>query len=186
MTTSREERFRQLSDDVSGPLRAYVVRRVAPADVDDVMAEISLVLWRRLDEVPAEEPLAWCYGVARKQVANQHRGDQRRLRLVDRVRTVDPPREATSWPDDGEHAEVHAALAQLKELDREVIQLWAWEQLAPREIAEVTGLTPNAVSIRLHKAKKKLAALLETPSKKNSGSGKNPADAGHIPFEQGS
>jgi RNA polymerase sigma-70 factor (ECF subfamily) len=47
--------------------------------------------------------------------------------------------------------------------------LWAWEGLAPREIATVTGLTPNAVSIRLHKAKKALAAAL----------GKTAPHAGH-------
>ena len=39
--------------------------------------------------------------------------------------------------------------------------LWAWEELAPREIATVTGLTANAVSIRLHRAKKRLAAELD-------------------------
>jgi RNA polymerase sigma-70 factor (ECF subfamily) len=66
---------------------------------------------------------------------------------------------------------VHAALATLGELDREVVRLWAWEGLAPREIAVVTGLSANAVSIRLHKARKRLAASL----------GKSDVSAGQVP-----
>ncbi|MDQ0596313.1 DNA-directed RNA polymerase specialized sigma24 family protein [Streptomyces canus] len=72
------------------------------------------------------------------------------------TRTAPPPK-----PGEADHPELHAALGTLGALDREVVLLWAWEGLTPREIAEVTGLTPNAVSIRLHRAKKKLAALLD-------------------------
>jgi RNA polymerase sigma-70 factor (ECF subfamily) len=36
------------------------------------------------------------------------------------------------------------------------LRMWAWEQLAPAEIAEVLGITANAVSIRLHRAREKL------------------------------
>lgn len=159
--TSREERFRELSARVSRPLHAYVARRVPAADVDDVLADVTVVLWRRLDEVPTESlsgPLPWCYGVARRQIANHRRGERRRLRLAERVRALDPPYLAPV--DDPDHADVHEALATLPELDREVVLLWAWEQLQPREIAEVTGLTANAVSIRLHRAKQKLAEEL--------------------------
>jgi RNA polymerase sigma-70 factor (ECF subfamily) len=61
---------------------------------------------------------------------------------------------------DADHSELHAALDALGALDREVVRLWAWEGLAPRQIAEATGLTSNAVSIRLHRAKARLAARL--------------------------
>jgi len=62
---------------------------------------------------------------------------------------------------DADHTDLHAALAQLRALDREIVLLWAYEELTPGRIAEVTGLSANAVSIRLHRAKKKLAARLE-------------------------
>lgn len=177
MPHSREDRFEELSAQVSRPLRAYVARRVPAADVDDVLSEVTVVLWRRLEEVPTGSPsgpLPWCYGVARRQIANHRRGEQRRLRLADRVRTLDPP--YVSPVDEPDHDDVHAALGTLKELDREVVLLWAWEQLEAREIAQVTGLTPNAVSIRLHRAKQKLAAQL----------GKNAAAAGHNLHDRGS
>lgn len=41
-----------------------------------------------------------------------------------------------------------------------MLRLWAWEQLPPREIAVALGISPNAASIRLHRAKKRLRQLL--------------------------
>jgi RNA polymerase sigma-70 factor (ECF subfamily) len=76
-----------------------------------------------------------------------------------------------------DHAELYEALRSLGEVDREVVLLWAWEGLLPQAIAEVTGLTPNAVSIRLHRAKKSLAGFLER---------KNAALAGQRPGKEGS
>jgi RNA polymerase sigma-70 factor (ECF subfamily) len=52
-------------------------------------------------------------------------------------------------------------LAGLDEADRELLRLWAWEQLEPREIAVVLDTTPNAVSLRLSRAKKKVARSIE-------------------------
>lgn len=169
-----EERFEQLAAEVSGPLHRYVARRVAPEDVDDVLADVTLVLWRRLDEVPmpsAAGALPWCYGVARRVVANHRRGALRRLHLLERVR-----REPVPPAGDEEFPEVHVALARLGDLDREVVRLWAWEQLEPREIATVLGTTPNAVSIRLHRARRRLAGLLR----------KDGVPAGHEPPDEGS
>lgn len=158
--TDLAARFTALAHEVATPLRRYVVRRTDPASVDDVVAEVFLVLWRRLRDVPSDDPLPWTYAVARNCLANSRRAAGRHLRLIDRLdrlAQVEPPGPA---PTTDEHPEVHDALARLRPLDREVVMLWAWEGLAPREIATVTGLTPNAVSIRLHKAKKALAAHL--------------------------
>lgn len=161
MTSLREARFEALVRAVGEPLHRYLVRRADPAAVDDVLAETMLVLWRRIDDVPQlEEVLPWCYGVARGCLANARRAEQRRMRLVDKLARTP----SASAP--AEHDQLYDALRTLGELDREVVQLWAWEGLAPQGIAEVTGLTANAVSIRLHRAKKKLAAELD---RKNGG-----------------
>lgn len=45
-------------------------------------------------------------------------------------------------------------------MDAELVRLWAWEELGPAEIALVVGLSPNAVSIRLHRARQKLRSML--------------------------
>lgn len=150
--------FTALAREVSPPLRRYVARRVPADAVDDVLADVLLVLWRRRGDVPEDDALPWAYAVARGCLANNRRSAQRHLRLVERLGRAERP--APLDADEPDHAEVHLALGRLRELDREVVRLWAWEGLAPREIAVVTGLTANAVSIRLHKAKKRLAAEL--------------------------
>jgi len=151
---SPEERFTELMREVGEPLRRYVVRRVAADQVDDVLADVFLVVWRRLDDVPADEVLPWCYGVAHLCVANAHRSQRRRLELVDKLQRDRP----SPAPDDD--PDLAEALDQLSETDRELIRLWAWERLQPREIGAVVGLSANAVSLRLSRARRKLLELL--------------------------
>ncbi|MGW1786879.1 RNA polymerase sigma factor [Streptomyces sp. NPDC002143] len=182
MRRGRKARFEGLAQVVAEPLHRYLLRRTSPDLVDDVLSDTMLVLWRRLDDVPGlgtapapdpDEVLPWCYGVARGCLANAHRADGRRLRLLERlIRTRQPP-PATA----ADHFDLHAALDRLGELDREVVRLWAWEELAPRQIAEATGLTPNAVSLRLHRVKKKLATQLG-PSRQNANRAGHKLDEG--------
>jgi RNA polymerase sigma-70 factor (ECF subfamily) len=81
------DRFRRPFAETERELLTYVLRRVDRAeDAADVVAETFLVAWRRLDKVPAgDEARLWLYGVARRQLANQRRGQLRRLRLADRL-----------------------------------------------------------------------------------------------------
>ncbi|WEH12512.1 sigma-70 family RNA polymerase sigma factor [Streptomyces sp. VNUA24] len=174
-------RFEALAQVVTEPLHRYLLRRADPDQVDDVLSDTLLVLWRRIEDVPGLEPepeapagrvpdpdavLPWCYGVARGCLANARRAERRRRSLLERLTwtasTANTASTATGVPRSGDdHSELHAALAQLRPLDREIVLLWAYEELTPSRIAEVTGLSANAVSIRLHRAKKKLAARLE-------------------------
>jgi len=150
----RQEHFLRLAGLVHEPLRRYALRRVDPADVDDIVADTLLVLWRRLDDVPAGAELPWCYNVARNCVANLRRSALRRERLVHRL-AIEPP-VAVDEP----APDVAAALAALSAKDREVVLLWAWEELAPREIAIAVGTSANAVSLRLSRAKRRLKSHL--------------------------
>lgn len=63
----------------------YVTRRIVGSDVGDVVAEVFLVAWRRLNEVPTESALPWLYGVARLVLANEARGRRRWRELTLRV-----------------------------------------------------------------------------------------------------
>ena len=67
------------------------------------------------------------------------------------------------------------AIGALREEDAELLRLWAWEQLTPAEIAAVLDVTPNAVSIRLHRARGKLREELR----------KTGAAAGHEESREG-
>lgn len=166
--SSRREQFESLAAEVYEPLQRYVRRRVDADAVDDVVAETMLTLWRRLGDVPPNARLPWAYGVARRQIANHRRAAGRHLRLVRKAETQPRPIPHTDGPLD---PELHSALAELPDQDRELLRLWAWEQLEPAEIGVAMGLTANAVSIRLHRAKKRLAENLEVARKNQTSSG---------------
>ena len=161
MSDERRDRFETVATLVTEPVRRFLARRTDPETADDVLAETLLVCWRRLDDVPeGDEALPWTYAVARNALANAERGARRQRRLAYRITVVDPPAEADPVPDDtGDR--VTEALARLRPEEAELLRLWAWEQLGPAEIATVLDLTPNAVSIRLHRARGKLREMLE-------------------------
>jgi RNA polymerase sigma factor (sigma-70 family) len=152
-------RFSRLFADTERELLAYALRRVDRAeDAADVVAETFLVAWRRLDRVPpGDEARLWLYGVARRQLANQRRGQLRRSRLADRLRAELPAAVAlASVQEDHRVSAVHAALARLDEEDREILRLTSWEGLSPSEVATVLGVPGVTIRSRLHRARKRL------------------------------
>lgn len=182
---ARRARYEAAFRQVFEPLQRYARRRTDAATADEVVAETLTILWRRLDDVPSGAELPWCYGVARRALANERRGDRRRAGLMDRLvheatpmvgasagSSALPGEGAGGGPGEGDTA-LDGALATLSADDREIVRLWAWEGLAPREIATVLGLSANAVSIRLHRTKRSLAEKLGV-------AGKTAASAGHM------
>lgn len=166
----RRARFEEVFDAAYVPVQRYVRRRGGGDDTDDVVADTFMVVWRRLDDVPAEAVVPWCLGAARRCLANQRRSTTRRTRLRDRVATEPVP------VDDGSRdPDLEAALARLDDEQRELLRLSVWEGFGAGEIAMVLGITPNAVSIRLHRARRQLAELL--------GAGKKSDGAGHSSVE---
>jgi DNA-directed RNA polymerase specialized sigma24 family protein len=59
------------------------------------------------------------------------------------------------------------ALASLSPADQEVLRLVAWENLGNQGIAAVLGVTPNAVAIRLHRARARFADAFNRTSGDN-------------------
>ena len=124
----RRARFERLYDRASLQVLGYALRRAgSPEDAADVVAETFMVAWRRLDEVPdGDEGRPWLYGVARRVLANQRRGRQRRERLEARLRdevAVVGARALTGRP--APDSAVMVALARLDEGDRELLTLVA-------------------------------------------------------------
>jgi RNA polymerase sigma-70 factor (ECF subfamily) len=150
-----ERTFREHHDAVL----AYALRRAGcDADARDVVAETFLVAWRRFDEAPSDSRLPWLYGVARRLLANQRRAATRRSALVDRLGSAASPAAAA----DGDGALLDA-LARLAAGDREVLLLVAWEGLSAEEAGHVLGCRGATVRMRLHRARGRLAALLDEP-----------------------
>jgi RNA polymerase sigma-70 factor (ECF subfamily) len=191
-TTDRERRMRALVDLVADPVRRYLHRRTDAATADDVLGDVLLVCWRRLDEVPPAEAdaLPWVIVVARQCLANAQRAERRRTRLVGRIIAIDPPpvaAPATSTsdgdPDADDHLRLRAALARLRRDDAEILRLWAWDELTSPQIAVVLGISANAASIRLHRAKARLKAELGVEPAVGLKAAPAP---GHVRAEEGS
>ena len=174
-------RFERIYELVRDPLARYLARRAAPDVVEDLFAEVMTVAWRRLADIPEGDELPWLYGTARRVLANHRRAGSRLGRLVERLALLGHGTAAGRVA--GTDPDLVAAMAALSGDDAEVLRLWAWEELAPREIAAVMGITPNAASIRLHRAKARLRRQLEpkTEPANEPGIGKAPMVAGHVP-----
>jgi RNA polymerase sigma factor (sigma-70 family) len=163
-------RYGRLYRDQGRAILAYSLRRVGdPEDAADVVAETFLVAWRRLDEVPVGDGgRLWLYAVARRVIANLHRAERRRTRLGERLGESLRIELATQPAPAGEVAEALRAMGELGEDDRELLLLVSWEELSPGEVAKVLGISSLAARSRLHRARRRLRALLE--QRESSGS----------------
>jgi RNA polymerase sigma factor (sigma-70 family) len=158
-------RFRALFDAAYPAVRRYVLYRGVGDRADDVVAETFLVAWRRLDDVPEDDPVPWLLGVARNVWLNQLRSDRRYAALLRRLPLppyTPPPGESC------ELAAVRAALDAIGTEDQEILRLVAWDGLSAAKAGEALGCSAGAARVRLHRARRRLAAEL---SKRSDGGG---------------
>jgi RNA polymerase sigma-70 factor, ECF subfamily len=155
-----EQRFGRLYREHGREILGYVLRRCAdPDDAADAVAETFLVAWRRLAQVPlGDEGRLWLFGTARLVLANQQRGERRRNRLTEQL-GAELRRQLPTEVEPGSTGIVEA-LKELEEPDRELLMLVGWEELTPAQAAQVLRVTPLAARSRLHRARRRLRALL--------------------------
>jgi RNA polymerase sigma-70 factor (ECF subfamily) len=174
---ARQERFRAAYQAYFAAILGYAMRRTtSPEDAADIVAETFLVAWRRSDDLPkGGEQRLWLYGVARRVLANQRRGERRRLALGELLARDLQGVHEDPLPCDREP--VRCAWAALREADREILSLAAWEGLGTRELAAVLDCSRTAAKLRLHRARRRFAGELE-----RAGSEWKPLAAlGHVP-----
>ncbi|MFP3883558.1 MAG: RNA polymerase sigma factor [Actinomycetota bacterium] len=169
MGTSSSERaqepFEALYEKYRQQVFAYCTRRVGSSEAADACAETFLVAWRRLEEVPEPpDTLPYLYGIAANVISNQRRALRRRTRLNSKLRnlgvapSVNP---STIVVRDDQAREVEDAVRRLKPKDREIVMLYAWEDLSRETIADMLGMTKVAVDQRIHRSYKRLARILK-------------------------
>lgn len=152
----RAERFANLYAAHYGAVHAYGSRRVGPDAADEIAAETFMVAWRRFDQVPTE-PLPWLYGVARNIVLRHRAKTGRYLQTLEALQRA--PITAPDIADDHDPG-LWTAWAELRDGDREVLALIAWEELSVAEAARVLGCPAPLFSVRLHRARRRLERLL--------------------------
>lgn len=159
-----EQRFQRLYARHHADILGYVARRIGYQDAPDVAADVFLVAWRRIDDLPTGEAARpWLFGVARKVVLNRRRSTRRFWRFWERYRFIRT--DAPAEPDvlvvkNSEHDDLLAALDRLRPAERELLRLVTWEELPYAEVAEVLGCSRHAVDQRVARARRHLARAL--------------------------
>lgn len=163
----REERFRALYDAAYVDLLRFVRRRVHPTHAEDVVADVMLVAWRRLDDVPTDlsAARAWLFGVARKTLQNSRRREDRYDAVAVRLADVrHGPADVGLHPDlVARRVDVAAAWPLLSATDQEAIALSVLDGLTAPEAAVVLGISAVAFRLRLSRARRTLRRHLDSP-----------------------
>jgi RNA polymerase sigma-70 factor (ECF subfamily) len=145
----------ELLDDVYGYL-LYLTKNWALAeDLTSQTFETALTKWRRYDPRRGT-PRAWLLAIARTTALDWFRADARRRRREERAESALPREEHEPAFGESFSAELEDGLRALTAGEREVIALRIVLELDGEETAALLGITPTAVSTRLHRALAKL------------------------------
>ena len=160
--TDDAERFTAMYDACRRRVWAYAAARAGRQVADEVVSETFTVAWRRFGDVP-EPPLPWLLGVARNVLRHTVRAELRRASFAAELHDwTDPGAAEDDIADEvADRLALRRALGTLGEDDREVLILAAWQGLGPRDAATVVGCTAATMRVRLHRARRRLAAALD-------------------------
>jgi len=165
------ELFGQVFDRHVDAIHAFFIRRLGPAVAEDLTAEtFARAFAGRAGFVPVHDSAApWLYGIATNLVYSSRRGERRQLGAYARVDAQ------ASLPADGFEAadarvdaarlapRITSALLKLAVGDRDVLLLFAWEQLSYAEIATALDIPLGTVASRINRSRRLLRAALVLP-----------------------
>lgn len=162
------EGFVALVEQDGAAVLAYLARR-SPSHAEDLLARVWLEGFaaRQGFDPALGSARAWLFGVARN-VLHRHWREQMARRDRDWVSVSqelvhDPWEEVDRRLDSaGLAGSLRVALADLADIDREMLLLVAWEELTPTEAASVVGVPPATARTRLHRARARMRAALAT------------------------
>jgi len=158
------EQFAGVYDRYYRNVLRYSLQHAEQGTAEDVTSETFLIAWRRFSALP-DPPLPWLLGVARNLLRKQAGAGLRRRELVSRIAALSTPADGfTVGAGDFvvERAAAVAALSSLPRSDVEALTLVTWHGLTPAEAAEVTGCSPRAFTVRLSRARQRLARALQS------------------------
>lgn len=156
-----ERKLELLFTEHADEVLTYLRHRTDHDSAQEVLTEVFVVAWRKLDEVPAE-PRGWLFAVARRVLANHVRSRGRTAALLERL--IDEYRVASPEGDPQDTVARHhllTLLAGLAEPDQEVLLLAGWYELSGAQAAQVLGCSRATYAVRLHRARRRLRAAMD-------------------------
>ena len=152
-----------MDDYLSGlrpQLRAFIARRVAPADVDDVLQETLSSIWAASSGEATGESRAVAFRIAERRVVDHYRARSRQQRTLRAVHDMNPPVQADSALDEVLAQTPPAWLYQLSTEALEVLLRFI-DGASVAEIAADLQISPNAVSSRLKRIRQTAPRLID-------------------------
>jgi RNA polymerase sigma factor (sigma-70 family) len=171
-SVAEPELFAGLFDRHAATVHRYLGRRVGEL-ADDLLSETFLIAFRRRAAYQAErvDVRPWLIGIATNVVHGHVRTERRRYRALARAASAAVEASGPGSDDSDDRLAAQAlrgplavALAGLKARDRDVLLLFAYEQLSYEEIATVLDIPLGTVRSRLNRARRQTRAALGTPS----------------------
>jgi RNA polymerase sigma-70 factor (ECF subfamily) len=155
---SEQAQFTSTYRELLPAISRYLSRRVPEREVEDLAAQTFEIAWRKRADVAAGEELPWLYRIASFQVANYRRKHQSAVRylVLSLVPESAPSAESLAIFD----IDLAAAWRTLTAPEQSLLALVVFEGLSVQDAATATEISANAASIRLHRARKKLADQL--------------------------
>ena len=134
---------------------------VPPGALDDVVQDVFLTAYRRLDHLRFEvSPRAWLFGVTRKVSFRYRRGAARRTRRHDAMAALTRPQAQAPQQRHDDAQQLERLLAGLSEVTRTVWQMTELLGMSAPEIASELGIPVNTVYSRLRLAREQLRTLV--------------------------
>ncbi|MFJ9736647.1 RNA polymerase sigma factor [Streptomyces sp. NPDC101166] len=158
------QRFRDVYEECYPRVLAYATSLVGRQVGEDITSETFTVAWRRVRDI-SQPPLPWLLGVARNLVRELRRRDSRQYSLAvaeaQRISSGARTDVGDVAADVTDRDAALQALASLSDADRELLTLIAWHGLSAKHAARVLGCTTATLTVRLHRARRRLERALE-------------------------
>ncbi len=161
--------FAGIFDRHASALLQYLMRRVGPSDAEGLLGELFRVAFesRTRFDLSRSDARPWLYGIAANLVMKHHRTRARRDHALARLAIVGPDRSKSAFDELVVDADANAALLamicqaidDLPDVDRELVLLYAWQELTYAEIAEAMGIPVGTVRSRLNRVRSTLREL---------------------------
>ncbi len=159
--------FRVIFERHYATIHRYLNRRLGAPTADDLASETFAIAFNRRASYDPSVPHArpWLYGIAANLIRHHRRSERRRLfalaRSAEHTFSEDQIEAADERIAAQERAPLLArAMAVLRPGDREVLLLFAWEELSYAQIALALSIPEGTVRSRLNRARRKVRELL--------------------------
>lgn len=132
------------------------------ADKEDLFQEITIQLWKSFASFEHKSKFStWLYRVALNTAITQKRKEKRSPEFSSlTVEEMQIPESSRSEADEDELRALQLAIRQLKKIDRAIIFLYL-EEKSYQEIADIIGITPKNVGVKIVRIKAKLLTILK-------------------------